>query len=69
MFFFARRFASARSLAVLVGAVEAVGNSGGGGGSEGGGGSSGTTAGTYIVTITGTSESTAETGMVTFTVQ
>jgi trimeric autotransporter adhesin len=48
------------------------GSSGGGGGSTAGGGSTtsnpGTTAGTYSVTITGTSASTSKTTVVTFTV-
>jgi len=56
-------------LVALSGGVLACG--GGGGGSTGGGGTSnpGTTAGTYTVTVTGTSGATTATGMVTLNVQ
>jgi len=51
-------------VALAFGAV-ACGN----GGNSGGGGNPGTTAGTYTITVTGTSGTTTETGMVTLTVQ
>jgi len=41
----------------------------GGGGGSGGGGNPGTTPGTYMVTVTGTSGSTTATGTVSLTVQ
>ena len=57
-------------LIALTGGVLACGGGGGGNGGGGGGsGHSGTTAGTYIVTVTGTSGSTTTTGAVTLTVQ
>jgi len=56
-------------LLVLAGGLVACGGSGGSGGGGGGGGIAGTTAGTYTVTVTGTSGSTTETGTVTLTVQ
>lgn len=45
------------------------GGNGGGGGGGGGGGIAGTTAGTYTITVTGTSGATTETGTVSLTVQ
>jgi VCBS repeat protein len=56
---------------LTVGLVSCGGGGGGGSGNKGGGGGTsnpGTTAGTYTVTVTGTSGSTAETTPVTFTV-
>jgi hypothetical protein len=60
------------SLAFLAGGLISCGgggssNSGGGGG--GGGGIAGTTAGTYTITVTGTSGSITETFIVNLTVQ
>jgi hypothetical protein len=45
------------------------GSGAGGGGGGGGGGNAGTTAGTYSITVTGTSGAITETGAVTLTVQ
>jgi hypothetical protein len=56
---------------VTVGLVSCGGGGGGGSSNKGGGGGTsnpGTTAGTYTVTVTGTSGATAETTPVTFTV-
>lgn len=57
-------------LAVLTGSVLACGG-GSSGGVNGGGGTSnpGTTAGTYAITVSGTSGSTTATGTLTLTVQ
>ena len=58
-------------LAALTAGVVACGGggNGGGGGGGGGGGIAGTTAGTYTITVTGTSGSTTATGIVALTVQ
>ena len=59
-------------MVVLSSGVLACGGSlgsGGSGGSGGGGGASGTTAGTYTITVTGTSGTLSQTGTVTLTVQ
>lgn len=57
-------------LAFLTGGVLSCGGGGSsGGGGGGGGGIAGTTAGTYTVTVTGTSGATTATGTVTLTVQ
>jgi hypothetical protein len=57
-------------LVALAGGMLACGGGGsGGGGGGGGGGISGTTAGTYTITVTGTSGSTTANGAVTLTVQ
>jgi N-acetylneuraminic acid mutarotase len=60
-------------LAALTASVMACGGggngNGGGGGGGGGGGIAGTTAGTYTITVTGTSGATTETGTVSLTVQ
>lgn len=53
----------------IIAGVVACGSSSGGGGGGGGGGNSGTSAGTYTVTVTGTSGTIVETGTVTLTVQ
>ncbi len=54
-------------LLTITGGVMACG--GGGGGGVSGGGNPGTTAGTYIITVTGTSGAITETGTATLTVQ
>jgi hypothetical protein len=57
-------------LAALTASVMACGGgSGGGGGGGGGGGITGTTAGTYTITVTGTSGTITQTGTVTLNVQ
>jgi len=56
-------------LASLTASVVACGGGGNGGGGVGGGGIAGTTAGTYTVTVTGTSGSITSTGTVTLTVR
>jgi hypothetical protein len=55
-------------LAALTGGLASCGGSSGGGGG-GGGGNPGTTAGTYTITVTGTSGSITQTGSVTLTVE
>jgi Pro-kumamolisin, activation domain/Bacterial Ig-like domain (group 3) len=62
-----RRWATAFALVVLAAATAVVGCSGGGG--SGGGGGGGTPAGTYTVTVIGTSGSTTQTTTFTITVQ
>jgi hypothetical protein len=59
-------------LAFLTGGMLGCGGGGGGGGSGGGGGGggiAGTTAGTYTITVTGTSGAATANGTVTLTVQ
>jgi hypothetical protein len=57
-------------LFILASGVVACGGGGsGGGGGGGGGGNPGTTAGSYVITVTGTSGSVTETGTVNLTVQ
>jgi hypothetical protein len=67
-----RRWVSMLRLLVLLVAIASTASACGGGSSGGvggGTGASGTTAGSYTVTITGTSGTTIETGTLTFTVQ
>lgn len=54
---------------VSIGGMSACGGGGGNGGGGGGASNAGTTAGTYTVTITGTSDATTEIGTITLTVQ
>jgi Bacterial Ig-like domain (group 3) len=56
-------------LAALAASVMACGGGGNGGGGGGGGGIAGTTAGTYSISVTGTSGSIATTGFITLTVK
>jgi subtilase family serine protease len=56
-------------IALLVAFLGGAVSCGGGGGGGGGGGNSGTTAGTYIITVTGASGTTSATGTVNLNVQ
>jgi trimeric autotransporter adhesin len=66
-----RNWTAMLGLLVLFVSIGAIGCGGGGGnkGGGGGGGNSGTTAGTYTVTVTGTSGTITKTTAVTLTVQ